>query len=218
MGPVTIAGDGGFLVATLGMHGALAAYHDPTGIKQTAFGTPLDSVVPALNPRQAKEDLIAGRVPPLFRNNVLPVFAPSGERWLILNGEGRLERYASNGTRQVSVSLQEPEMKQVWNEVVTDAKATLDDRQSIQTLLYVLDANVVDRTLWLLLNTRKEGSSVLVAVDETGRVEHRIRFTNVRGAASFAFDRTRRKVFFALPATANVVGASLPDRIAGIVH
>ncbi len=215
MGPVAVGDDGGFLVTTLGMHGALAAYYDPSGMEQVRLGTPPDSGPPALNPRQSKEALIAGRVPALFRNAVLPVIAPDRDLWLILTGEGQLERYSRDGTLKVSVPLRTPEMRLVRSEAVAYAKATLEDQRSVRPIRFVFDAAVVGHTLWLLLNTTADGPAVLLAIGPDGQVVRRLTFPAIHGARSFALDPARALVFFALPGSASVVSASLP-RLAGL--
>lgn len=213
MGPVAIAEDGGFLITTLGMHGTLAEYYDPSGDERARMGTPPDSVAPVVSPLQSKQDLVAGRVPALFRNAVLPVVAADGEMWLILVGEGVLQRYSKAGALQLSVALQTAEMKRVREEVVADAKATLDDPRHLKALRYILDAAVVGRTLWVLVNTTADGPAVLLAIDPTGQVTRRLTFPNIRGARAFVLDPSRARVFFALSADASVVASSLPDSV-----
>ncbi len=215
MGPVAVGDDGGFLVTTVGMHGALAEYYDPSGNPQLRLGTPPDSGPPALNPRQSKEALIAGRLPALFRNAVLPIISPDRELWLVLTGEGQLQRYSADGTLKVSVPLAAPEMPQVRREAVAYAKATLEDQRSVRPLRFVLDGAVVGRALWLLLNATENGPAVLLAFGADGQAIRRLTYPAVRGARSFALDPTRAVVFFALPRSASVVVAALPRNLPG---
>jgi hypothetical protein len=44
MGPIAVSDDGRFLITTLGMFDALAAYHDPSGQELGTLGTPFASV------------------------------------------------------------------------------------------------------------------------------------------------------------------------------
>jgi len=211
MGPVAISGDGGFLVTTLGLQGALAVFYDRSGTRVASLGTPLDSVQRIVDPRAINDDIIGGRVPALFRNAVLPVFAQNGDLWLVLNGEGLLQRYSEDGTLLFSVPLQEPEMKQVWQEIIARAKAAPPNEPNVEALQYVRDAAVLGTTLWLLLNTTKDGPAVLVAVSDTGRVERRLKFPGVRGASAFAIDKGRRRIFFAVLSNATLVATAFPD-------
>ena len=82
------------------MHDALAAYHDPSGNQLGTLGVPLAPVSLIQSPSATKQEIIDGRGPALFRNSVLPVFAPNGDMWLILTGEGQLQRFDSTGVLQ----------------------------------------------------------------------------------------------------------------------
>lgn len=210
MGTVTVQPGGGFLVPTLGLYHTLAQRFDSGGALTGSFGTPPDSVPPTFNPRAAKEQLVAGSIPPLFRNNVLALTEPGGAVWLILNGEGRLERFRPDGIRVLSVPLAAPEMSKVRQEVIDRARATLDDARSTYALRYVQDAAFQDGVLWLLLNTTDGGPAVLLAVDAGGQARRRLEFPDVVGARTFAIDAGRRVVYFALPGSAAVVSSALP--------
>jgi len=215
MGPVAVGDDGGFLVTTLGLHGALAESYDPFGNRQLRLGAPPDSGPPALNLRQSKEALIAGRLPALFRNAVLPIPSPDRGWWLVLTGEGRLQRYAADGALAVSVPLAAPEMPQVRREAVAYAKATLEDQRSVKPIRFVLDGVVVGNTLWVLLNATEDGPAVLLAFGADGQAIGRLTYPAVRGARSFALDPARDRVFFGLPNSASVVVAALPPNLPG---
>jgi hypothetical protein len=213
MGPVAVSEDGRFLITTLGMYDALAAYYDPSGNQLGTLGTPLDSVSLIMSPTKTKKEIVDGKVPALFRNSVLPVFGPDGDMWLILTGEGQLQRFDKEGSLQVSVPLEAPEMEQVWEECVERAKATLGNPRHTPGLFYVLDATVVGQTLWILLNTTEDQPAVLMAFTADGQVKRRVLFSSVLGAQQFAFDRARGRIFFAILSTASIVASSWPDSI-----
>jgi hypothetical protein len=215
MGPIAVIGDGRFITTTLGLDDALAVYHDPTGQQLMTLGTPLAEVSGYGNPSQTKQEIIDGTVPAMFRNSVLPLFAPNGDMWLILTGEGLLQRFDEAGSLQVSVSIEAPELEQVWQEVVHHAESTLANPRSVKGLFYVWDATVVGQTLWILLNTTEGGPAVLMAFTPDGQVKRRVVFSSVFGAHQFAFDRARNRVLFAISFDASIVTSSLPDSIFG---
>ena len=211
MGKVSIDARGGFLVPTIGLEGVLAQRYDSLGQPAGGFGKPLDSVPRMANPRLTKEQLIGGIVPPLFRNGVLAAAEPDGHVWLVLNGEGRLERFRPDGTRVLSVPLGAREMASVLQEAVDSARATLlNDAGGTYALRYVFDASFDDGVLWLLLNTTEYGPAVLLAVDSSGRTRRRLKFPDVIGARAFAIDKSNRRAYFAILSGASVVRSSLP--------
>jgi hypothetical protein len=213
MGPVAVRGDGRFLITTLGMFDALAAYYDPTGEQIGTLGTPFGSVSLVMSPSETKQEIVDGKVPAMFRNSVLPLLAPDGDMWLVLTGEGLLQRFDEAGSLQVSVPLEAPEMEQVWQEVVEHAESTLANPRSVKGLFYVWDAAVVGRTLWLLLNTTERGPAVLMAFTAEGQGKRRVLFPEIRGARQLALDPARGRVFFAITSDASIVASSLPDSI-----
>jgi len=124
--------------------------------------------------------------------------------WLILNGEGVLERYDSAGSLEVSVPLEAPEMEQVWAACVARAKATIGDQRRITGLSYVHDATVVGQTLWVLLNTEGQ-AAVMLAFAPDGQIRRRVVFSSVWGAHKFAFDRARGRILFTVPSRAKTL-------------
>ena len=213
MGPIAVRDDGRFLITTLGMFDALAAYHDPSGQELGTLGTPFASVSLVMSPAETKREIVDGRVPAMFRNSVLPLFAPDGDMWLILTGEGQLQRFDEAGSLQVSVPIEAPELEQAWQEVVHHAESTLANPRSVKGLFYVWDATVVGQTLWILLNTTEGGPAVLLAFTADGQAKRRVLFSNVSGARQFAFDRARDRIFFAITSDASIVASSLPDSL-----
>ncbi len=213
MGPIAVRDDGRFLTTTLGLDDALAVYHDPTGQQLVTLGTPLAEVSGYGSPSQTKQEIVDGKVPAMFRNSVLPLFAPDGDIWLILTGEGLLQRFDEAGSLQVSVPIEAPELEQVWQEVIAHAESTLANPRSVKGLFYVWDATVVGQTLWILLNTTEGGPAVLMAFTADGQANRKVVFSNVSGARQFAFDRARDRIFFAITSDASIVASSLPDSI-----
>ena len=209
MGTVSIDTNGSLLVPTLGLHGTLAERYDVLGRRTGAFGTPLDSVPLLANPRDTKEQLLRGKIPALFRNNVIGVAEPNGNVWLVLNGDGRLERYAPDGTQILHADLDAPELPRVRDEAIQRARASLDDPNGTYPLRYVFDAAFDDGMLWLLLNSTESGPAVLSAVDTTGRTVRRIQFPAIVGARAFAFDKRHDAIYFVIPAAASVVQARM---------
>ena len=210
MGEVAVNDNGWLLASTLGRLDALASYHDASGNQVGALGSPPASAATMMNFTSMKKEIVAGIVPAMMRNSVLPLFAPDGSMWLILTGEGLVQRYDNEGSLQVSVPLVAPEMERIWADVVERNRAEIDDQRGVHGLVYVSDAIVVGQTLWVLLNMPEEEPAVMLALTADGTVEQRVLFSGVIGATQFAFDRTGGRILFTIQSNASIVAASWP--------
>ncbi len=213
MGEVAVNDNGWLLASTLGRLDALASYHDASGNQVGVLGSPPASAATMMNFASMKKEIVAGIVPAMMRNSVLPLFATDGSMWLILTGEGLVQRYDNDGSLQVSVPLVAPEMERIWADVVERNRAEIDDQRGVHGLVYVADAMVVGQTLWVLLNMPKEEPAVMLALASDGTVEQRVVFSGVIGATQFAFDRSRDRILFTIQSNASIVAASWPDEV-----
>ncbi len=210
LGPLALTKDGRLLLGTQGLHGELAAYYDASGALLGTIGQAPARTSAVLDVRAMKQEIIDGKVPAFFRNLVHPVFAPHGAMWLILTGEPLVQRYDATGIQQLSVSYAVPQLKRIWQNVVARSRETLDDPRQIDGPVYVLDAAVVEQEMWMLLNMPTSDPAVMLRFTTDGTLEQSLVFAGVRGALSFALDRTRDRVYFTLPSSARIVAASLP--------
>lgn len=213
MGEVTVNDNGWLLASTLGRLDALASYHDASGNQVGTLGSPPASAATMMNFTSMKKEIVAGIVPPMMRNSVLPLFAPDGSMWLILTGEGLVQRYDTGGSLQVSVPLVAPEMERIWADVVERNRAEIDDQRSVHGLVYVSDAQVLGQTLWVLLNMPEEEPAVMLGLAADGTVEQRVLFSGVIGATQFAFDRSEGRILFTIQSNASIVAASWPGEV-----
>lgn len=210
VGPVDVDDEGRILMATGGLQEALASYHDVNGNQLRTLGTPRAPVSTLLDIASMKKEMLAGGVPAIFRNMVLPVFAHDGGFWLILNGEGLVERYDSAGSLQVSAPLVAPEMEAIRADLVERTRATMSNPRRLPGFAYVADAAAVGETLWVLLNVPEAEPAVMLALGADGAVQRRLIFADVRGARFFAVDRARDRVLFVITSNAGVVAAPWP--------
>ena len=152
IGAVDVDDSGRLVAATMGTEDALATYHDAAGTLVRTFGTPRAPVSTMLDLTAMKKEILGGTVPALFRNAALPVFAPDGGVWLILTGEGEVERYDSTGAQEVAVPFEAPEMEAIWANVVERTKETMGNPRRLVGFSYVADASTAGELLWALLN------------------------------------------------------------------
>ena len=211
LGRMAINEAGRLIMGTFGIQDALAAYYDESGDQVGTLGSPFASVSAIMDFTSMKKELIAGQVPAMTRNSVLPVFAPDGGMWLILNGEGLVQRYDNQGSLQMSVPLAASEFELIWAEVVRRNIEILDNQRSLFDLQYVVDAAVVGERLWLLLNMPEKEPAVMLALSADGTIERRALFSRISGARDFAVARSQGRIFFTIPSTASIVAASWPD-------
>ncbi len=213
LGPMAVSDDGWLLMATGGTEDALAIYFDETGGRLGALGIPLAEPPAIMDFPSMKREIIEGKVPAMFRNIVRPVFAPAGDMWLILIGEGAVQRYDRDGVLHASARLAGPELERIRSAFIERNRELLNQPGRLHQLTYVADAEVVGETLWVLLNMPVEEEAVMLALTPDGLIERRVLFSRVKGARSFALDADRQRVYFAIPTEASVVAASLPDDV-----
>jgi len=207
---LAVSRDGGLLGSTMGAREVLAVFQDPAGQEVGTLGHTELPMTIALNLVQLKRDIIAGKLPAIVQYATLPVFAPNGEMWLILTGQGIVQRYERDGSLLWAVPFAMPEKVAIWSACVAWNREFLNDQWSICLPAYAADAVAEGGMLWVLLNMPEGEPSVIVGFDSTGRIVQRIRFQQVKGARQFALDRARGRVVFAICSDASVVMATFP--------
>lgn len=200
---------GRHVVATMGQQGALARMVDRDGQLVSLLGTSLAPPELRYNTAQIKQDAAAGNVPAIFRNTARPVAASDGGAWLVLQGEGVVERYDDLGAR-------------LWAEVLTVPEVDIIRRQffeanadpsnpGIEGLEYAADAFAVGDDLWILLEMPDDQPATVIVLGATGQITSRILYNDLRGVGHFALDRERRLLYFANTSDASVSVAPLPE-------
>jgi hypothetical protein len=213
LGEHAVNAQGWLLASTMGRLDALVSYHDPSGNQVGTLGNPPAAASTMLDFTSMKKEIVAGNVPALMRNSAMPVFAPNGDIWLILMGEGEVQRYDSAGSLKMTAPIVAPEMELIWDDVVERNKATMGDERRLRGLAYVSDATVVDQTLWALLNMPEGEPAVMLAFGVAGMVEHKVVFTSVIGAKKFVVDRAGGRIYFAIWSNASLVAARWPGEL-----
>ncbi len=210
--PADIDGRGAVATETLGMDSSLAVILGPTGggPARLRLGEPLGDPPRMISRTQIREQALRGEMPREFRNNVLPVLAPDGGAWLVLQAEGVLQRFDPNGRLVYSTPIADPEIAAARDTFF--AAWTADGGPDGYPVPWsAVAGTVVDGELWLRLGPGTEGRSVIAVLDgETGHVLRRYVLRLATPAGAFAVDGRRRRLYVALPDEAAVVGAELP--------
>jgi hypothetical protein len=210
LGPMAVHETGRLLVGTGGTQDALAAYFDEDGNQVGTLGSPLAEPPAIMDFQRIKEEIVAGKIPAMFRNIVRPVFAPAGDMWLILVAEGMVQRYDDEGLLQTSTPLVTPELDRIRAEFVERNRGLMNDPARLHQLMYVTDAQVACQTLWMLLNMPVEEPAVMLALSADGTIERSVVFSGISGARQFALARSQGRIFLTIPSAASVVAAPWP--------
>lgn len=208
-GPTTLRADGWVAAGTLGFDSTLVVYYDE---RAEVRGRLRELVVPAevWRIREFKTRIARGEIPKVFRNVVRPVFAQDGGLWLVFESDTIIERYDAAGIKQWSRPLAVSEADAI-RENFFALNRNEPDPVRLYSLSYVADAAEINGRLWLLLNMPESMSSVVVALDEAGNITHRLTFSGVQGASTFAVDPSGDRIYFAVSSEARLVAAPLPS-------
>jgi hypothetical protein len=207
-GPHTIRGDGRIVVGTMGFDSALAMWYDERGERRGTLGRPVVPPVAVFVMHEIKNQIVAGEVPDLLRNVVLPVIGESGF-WLAFQADPRLQRYDSTGQLQADALLADPTLDAIRDDFFERNRREADIRR-FYGLQYASDAEEIDRSLWLLLHVPDSLPSVLLVIDPAGAVRHRVVFSAVPGASGFAVDRANGRIHLASQDNASLASVPLP--------
>lgn len=210
LGGIAIGDDGRLAVPTQGFRQeVLALTFDAEGGRTGSIG---ETVVPPhemWDIRALKSEISRGRIPNSLRNMSLAVHDPEGGFWLILQAEGVVQRYDAAGELRWSTALTAPEMETI-RAAFFRRNEELGESMSFTVLRYVADAVPHEGTLSLLLNTPVDDASVVLKIDERGRLSRRYIFPGLHGARELALDPGGAVVYLVVPSEASVLRAGLP--------
>jgi len=195
---------------TLGIDSSLARYLRAGEREPIRLGDPLAEPPRVITQSQIRAQALRGEIPVEFRNNVLPVLGPDGELWLVLQGEGVIQRYDADGRQVGSIALPDAD-REVAREAFFEAWRADEGSRDIHVPWMATAGTVVDGQLWLRLGPGEEGRSVIAVLDgATGRWVRRYALETATPAGPFAVDPERGLLYVSLPDEAVLLRASLP--------
>lgn len=209
-GRFDIAPSGRIAMATQGLRGgALVTVLD-------AEGRELQNVGPLVVPSSegwdvaAIKNAVAGRrVPDVFRNTVLPRFAPDGRLWIVHLAEPLVEQYDTTGRRWLNVKIAFASMESILGAFFErNAREALP--YAFYPLQYFSDAAAVGDDLWLLTNQSDGEPREVLILDRRGKVRERLVFPRILDARRLAVDHGRTRVYFLSGALGTVLAVALP--------
>jgi hypothetical protein len=155
---------------------------------------------------ELKAEIQEGRVPGIFMNTAQAAVGPAGTIWLTVPARASVERFDSMGVPQWSVLLEDSAFEAVrahW--IAMNAEAEMNQ---LLPLRYILDVESVGDDLWVLLGQSMIGPATIRVIKADGSLGGRLTFTSVTETGQFAVDVERRRVYFARPETAELLGVS----------
>src|SRR5690606_14584168 len=201
---------GDLVMPTLGIDSSLARYLRAGEREPIRLGDPLAEPPRVITQSQIRAQALRGEIPVEFRNNVLPVLGPDGELWLVLQGEGVIQRYDADGRQVGSIALPDAD-REVAREAFFEAWRADEGSRDIHVPWMATAGTVVDGQLWLRLGPGEEGRSVIAVLDgATGRWVRRYALETATPAGPFAVDPERGLLYVSLPDEAVLLRASLP--------
>lgn len=210
LGGFDILGDGCVAAATMGFRSeALVLLFDLEGQLVDSLAEPVVPPHSVWDVRAMQSQIAAGELPSSLRNWAQPVLNPDGGTWVVLVADGSIRRFDAAGNLLWSRPLEAPELPAIEEEFF-ESNAELKGQAAFVPLSYVADAEVVDKRLWILLNSPPDAPSVVLILDGEGVVRGRVVLPAVQRARSIAVDGERRRLYLSLPSEATILVAALP--------
>ncbi len=170
---------GRHVVATEGRDSAMARLVDETGTLVARLGVPPVPPVLSFSLEEIKRDVARGVMPAGFRNTSRPFAGSDNGVWLVLQADGRIERYDSLGTQQWTVQLTIPEVDVIRN---TFFELASGPSPAIEPILLAVDGFELGGDLWLLLGLPDQHPATVIVLSPQGALKYRITFPGVLGA------------------------------------
>lgn len=159
-------------------------------------------------------------VPAPMRNVALPVAAPGGGTWLIVQSEGRLVRYDANDTMVLDRPLDNPHHQAMLDDFVR-RNAVTQGSDFFFVFAVVADAFAEADRLWLLWNTPAGTPGLITLHDGHGELRARLILPALGDAEEtlpprhrIAVDGNRRRVYLTLSENSSLVAFPWPDGLA----
>lgn len=207
--PVGLNSRGDVAVPTLG-YGGLVLLVSNGGPDGVSMGEARADPPQVISPRRIREQARSREMPSEFRNNVLPIMAADGGLWIVVQSEGVLERYSSEGRLMWSASLPENEVSaaldrffEQWDGPVT----------GVPTPQIARSGAAVGDELWLMMDEGMSGSMILVLDGDSGAVTGRLSLNVSSRAGRFAVDQQRQNLFISLIEEVAILHANLPAQV-----
>lgn len=202
------------LVTRNAKDGRLAQRFDAAGHAGTSLGTAPAPGAQSEDFTADKQSIADGKVPVWYRNLVLPLLLADDSVWLILQGEGRLERYNSSDSLTWSGELDRDARDVILAEFFEqNRRETRPDR--LHSLAYAVAAREVGDAVWILLRMPETRETVIEVHDRLGPSRGRLIIPDAHGIRGFAVSPDSKSLYLLAYSDATLLRTDLP---AGVVR
>lgn len=161
---IALAEDRTFYSGAAGEDNKLIKWMDTKTDSSFLFGEAKISEVEDMDMEASRNDIINGRVPDYFKNNV-NVIIGDGHVYAFLDSYSELRKYDKSGNLIWEKELALPDNERLENDIVEAAKNVPN---ALPFLRYTLDIRMIGSDLFLLGSKPREASQHLTKVNEDG--------------------------------------------------
>jgi hypothetical protein len=213
-------GDGGSVYSNnrVNAGGALVAVEGPGGepiatLGELPFPEATDWDFLAL-----RDELLGGTIPPALRNTALPVAAPDGSLWVLLQTEATLRRYAAGGALLAEAVFELPELEGMKEQYFEDFRSA----QGSDVFFFPSmadDGFAIGERLLLLWGTVAGQPGLITVHDASGALAQRWLLPELDSGAGgmvslrLALDVPRRRLYVGVSDIATVFAVDLPEEV-----
>lgn len=206
--PVSVNSRGDVLFGTGGQEGSLVGLLRSTGETIRLIGEAKAPRPTAIDAASINDQVGRREIPVEFRNHVLPVLGEDTAIWVVIQTEGTVERYASDGQVVWSTTLPEADVRSAHETFFQRWEA--EGIRGFPVPWTVAAGASVGNRLFLLLQTEERGRSVILQLNgDTGSHEARIILPVRPPAGPIAIDSDGHWVYI-LTQEASLVRAAIP--------
>jgi hypothetical protein len=213
-------GDGGSVYSDnrVNAGGALVAVEGPGGEPIATLGELPFSEARSWDFPALRDQLLEGTIPPELRNTALPIAAPDGSLWVLLQTEATLRRYAPDGSLLAETIFELPELEGMKQQYFEDFRTAPGSDVFIFPSM-ADDGFATGESLLLLWGTVAGEPGLITVHDASGALSQRWVFPELDSGGGgmvslrLALDVPRRRLYVSVSDIATVFAVDLPEEV-----
>ena len=205
--PAALNGHGEIATQTLGQDSSLVLVLSNGTNVHRRVGIPVVPPPMGMSLSHIREQAKRGDIPVEFRNNVLPAIDTAGNVWLVLQADGRVQRYDDTNRMVWERTLPQDVIAQSRDQFLSEASGDWQ-LPRVPVPRVAASARAYAGELWVMVSSGKDQKNRLLVLDEHGQVRREIAL-NLTGAGPFSVDTRQRQLVIAVPEDGMIVRAQL---------